>query len=115
VRRPAGADTGLCSFGARAANGERILEAGTGPCGEKLPQLDGIERWCEVETLARPATEAPELRRLRLGLHALGDAGDIEGLGEIDDRLHQSRSREVGVETGDERPVDLERVNREIL
>ena len=61
------------------------------------------------------ALELAQNRELCLRLDALGDDGQPEGVGEVDDGGHDRRRRPVGRQPGHERPVDLQDVERQPL
>jgi hypothetical protein len=49
------------------------------------------------------------------GLHAFGDDSHSQPVGELNDRAHDRVPVGIGGELGDERLIDLDRVNRERL
>src|SRR5205807_2144394 len=66
----------------------------------------------EVVALRIAAADAPQLLRLRTGLHALGDGREPQRLGQPDDRGHDGRVLRVAPEARHEGLVDLELVDR---
>ena len=74
----------------------------------------GRDRTGEVVTLGPLAAEVPEQGGLVAGFHTLGDRGQAEAGGQVDDRPDQHRLLDVGVVGGHERAVDLQHVDREV-
>ncbi len=70
-------------------------------------------RASKVKSLSELAAERAKCTCLRDGLDSLGHDGDIEGMAEADDRVHDRRPGTVGSETGDEARVDLDLVDRQ--
>src|SRR5207247_4562083 len=67
----------------------------------------------EQVPLPEVAAEAAQDPELLVGLDALGDRGQVEGVGERDDRGCDRRVLRLVAEPGDKRSVDLERVDGE--
>src|SRR5713226_2520280 len=72
-------------------------------------------RAIEVEALRELAFQRDEFLRLAFGLDALGDDVDPVGLRELDQHAHDRRAAEAAVGALDERAIDLERVERELV
>src|SRR6266851_8259716 len=72
-------------------------------------------RAIEVEALRELAFQRDEFLCLAFGLDALGDDVDPVGLRELDQHAHDRRAAEAAVGALDERAIDLERVERELV
>jgi hypothetical protein len=66
-----------------------------------------------VETLSERTPVLDEELDSTLGLDALGQRGHAEVLREVDHRADHARVVDVLVDAGDERPVDLQDVDRQ--
>src|SRR5687768_2911874 len=77
-----------------------------------LRNLGGRHRPRQVVTLHRIAVELDELLNHRFGLDAFRDHAHAEVVREIDDGAHQRVVLAI-TETDDERPVDLDLVDRQ--
>src|SRR3990167_1777250 len=77
----------------------------------------GRERLAEVEALQLVALVAPQEPQLSVGLDALGDHLEVQGVAERDDGLrdHALLRFGAGADVAHERAVDLERVERQVL
>src|SRR2546430_2632915 len=69
-------------------------------------------RTAEEEGLGQAASVGPEEVVFASGLDPLGERGHAEGLRELDHGAHHAREVAVRVAIADERPVDLEDVDR---
>ena len=104
-----------------AALAEELRAAVAPSLGGKVDQAVGEEgvdrpsghRFGEVEALAGIGAEHGQRLVLLGGLHPFGDDGHSEPVGELDDRAHDRVPVRIGGQLGDERLVDLDRVDRE--
>jgi hypothetical protein len=80
-----------------------------------LGDVGGAARPAEVETLRARAPERAQASGLRLRLHALGHDADAERVAQGNQHRHDRLAREPARRTGDERTVDLELVEWELV
>ena len=76
---------------------------------------DLIPRRREVESLRRGAAQLPQEAELLRRLHSLGDHAGAQLLRERDDGAHQLRRLAARRATGEQRSVDLQRIERESI
>src|SRR4051812_23352946 len=76
-------------------------------------ELGGAQRPGEVEPLGERAAQQAEGAQLVRRFDAFGDDVDAQALGHGEDAGDDRRVVVVGGQTGDERPIDLEHIDRE--
>ena len=81
----------------------------------ELLERIGREGFAHEKSLERVAPAPREEVELRACPHTLGNDVQPEAAGEPDDRLGDRRIAGIGLEVGDERDVDLQRVDRKVL
>ena len=74
----------------------------------------GVQGHAEVVALGGAAAQGAQALGLFLALDPFGDGHQTQGLGDLDDGLGQAGRVVIG-QRGDERAVDLEDVDRELL
>ena len=82
---------------------------------DELDELLRRQRLADPVALEAVAAAHVEEVELRARAHAFGDDLEPEAARKADDRLGDRRVARIGLEVGDERDVDLQRVDREML
>ena len=82
---------------------------------EEALERGGFQRRREQVALAAVAAELAQAGELGLVLDALGDRAQAEAAAELDERLDQRVALVRARRRGDERAVDLQRVDRQLL
>src|SRR6185437_14711207 len=85
------------------------------PLLHELDELRGRQRLADPVALEAVASAHVEEVELRASADTFCDDLQTEATREADDRLGDRRVALVGLEVGDERDVDLQRVDREVL
>jgi hypothetical protein len=79
------------------------------------PQPGRRQRPAELESLKEITTLFPETIGLGLGLDALGDDSQVQGMSHLDHGPYQDRRTRVVVRVADKGAVDLEHVDRQLV
>ena len=82
---------------------------------EEYRELAARERPAEIGSLRAVAVLTPQVGELLLGLDALRDHLEPQGMAHLNDRGDQSAVRPVVGAVANERPIDLQRVQRVAL